>query len=157
MVIECFTERTGKQNFHLFSGNPIFPKQPDVLHRFIVELSMRRKTDRLLALIDSNSGKVHHEIRMIPSLVVELPYSSLAELAGSVHVKKVWHDTQVFALLDIAVPAVSSDKVQEMGFTGKGITVAVLDTGVFPHKDLTTPNNRILAWHDLVNQRSSPL
>ena len=31
-------------------------------------------------------------------------------------------------------------------YTGKGVTVAVLDSGFYPHPDLTQPVNRIRAW-----------
>ena len=34
-------------------------------------------------------------------------------------------------------------------YTGKGITVAVLDAGFYPHPDLTEPHNRICAWVDV--------
>jgi Subtilisin-like serine proteases len=36
-------------------------------------------------------------------------------------------------------------------FTGKGITIAFLDSGFYPHVDLTTPKNRIIAYHSLVD------
>jgi serine protease AprX len=35
-------------------------------------------------------------------------------------------------------------------FTGKGVTVAFLDSGFYPHVDLTSPFNRILAYHSLL-------
>ena len=31
-------------------------------------------------------------------------------------------------------------------FTGKGVTIAFLDSGFYPHPDLTTPNNRIIGY-----------
>ncbi|MDQ6786214.1 MAG: S8 family serine peptidase, partial [Acidobacteriota bacterium] len=34
-------------------------------------------------------------------------------------------------------------------FTGKNITIAFLDSGFFPHPDLTTPTNRILAYQNM--------
>lgn len=34
-------------------------------------------------------------------------------------------------------------------FTGKGVTIAFLDSGFYPHVDLTTPRNRILAYRSL--------
>ncbi|MGI8638612.1 MAG: S8 family serine peptidase [Pyrinomonadaceae bacterium] len=34
-------------------------------------------------------------------------------------------------------------------FTGKNITIAFLDSGFYPHTDLTTPNNRILAYQNM--------
>ena len=37
-------------------------------------------------------------------------------------------------------------------FTGRGITVAFLDSGFYPHPDLTTPVNRILAYHNIAEK-----
>jgi serine protease AprX len=34
-------------------------------------------------------------------------------------------------------------------FAGRGVTIAFLDSGFYPHVDLTTPHNRILAYHSL--------
>jgi serine protease AprX len=34
-------------------------------------------------------------------------------------------------------------------FTGRGVAIAFLDSGFYPHVDLTTPHNRILAYHSL--------
>ena len=34
-------------------------------------------------------------------------------------------------------------------FTGRGVTMAFLDSGFYPHADLTTPRNRILAYHSI--------
>src|SRR6267378_3036302 len=34
-------------------------------------------------------------------------------------------------------------------FTGRGITIAFLDSGFYAHPDLTTPGNRILAYHSI--------
>ena len=40
-----------------------------------------------------------------------------------------------------------------IGLTGKGVGVAVLDTGLFPHRDF---ENRMIGFADMVNQRSGP-
>ncbi len=34
-------------------------------------------------------------------------------------------------------------------YTGRGVTVAFLDSGFYAHKDLTEPDNRILAYHNI--------
>lgn len=34
-------------------------------------------------------------------------------------------------------------------FTGKNVTIAFLDSGFYPHDDLTTPDNRILAYQNM--------
>ncbi len=128
----------------------------DSSKRLIVEAMNSRSLDRIAAMIDANQGKIHKEIRMFPSLVADLPFSSLEELARSRYIYKIWQDAPVYARLDVAVPASGGLIPYEAGYTGKGIVVAVLDTGIDPHGDLTTPYNRILAWKDLVNEENSP-
>lgn len=41
----------------------------------------------------------------------------------------------------------------ENRYTGKGVGVAVLDTGIFPHVDF---DNRIVCFQDFVNKRAEP-
>ena len=40
------------------------------------------------------------------------------------------------------------DKVWQQGFTGKGQTIAVIDSGIFPHADL---KDHVVGWVDLAN------
>ena len=37
-------------------------------------------------------------------------------------------------------------------YTGKGVTIAFLDSGFYPHVDLTTPRNRIVAYRNLLHE-----
>src|SRR5438105_542249 len=37
-------------------------------------------------------------------------------------------------------------------FTGRGVTIAFLDSGFYAHPDLTTPKNRILAYHSIFTE-----
>jgi subtilisin family serine protease len=41
-------------------------------------------------------------------------------------------------------------------YPGKGVNIAFLDTGIYPHPDFNWPNNRIVAFKDFVNGRSVP-
>jgi serine protease AprX len=38
-------------------------------------------------------------------------------------------------------------------YTGRGVTVAFLDSGFYPHPDLVTPVNRVVAYEDLTGER----
>lgn len=134
---------------------PDFSKQLEDRHHFIIEISGWR-TDKVAAVIEANQGQIHRELKLMPSFAVELPYFSLEELAHLQYVKKIWHDAPVAIRLDTAVPAVGGLKIQELGFTGQGVVVAVLDTGIHPHPDLIIPQNRIASWCDLVNQKDNP-
>ncbi len=45
------------------------------------------------------------------------------------------------------------DKVWKQGFTGKGQTVAIIDSGIFPHPDL---KERIVGWMDFAEGKKKP-
>lgn len=55
--------------------------------------------------------------------------------------------------LNTAGPSVGADRLWERGLTGKGVTVAVVDTGIAPHPDV---RDRIIGFKDFVNGRSQP-
>ncbi|HEX8190905.1 MAG TPA: S8 family serine peptidase [Pyrinomonadaceae bacterium] len=42
-------------------------------------------------------------------------------------------------------------------FTGRGVTIAFLDSGFYPHPDLTTPHSRILEYHNIVPKGTGTL
>ncbi|MGQ9896904.1 MAG: S8 family serine peptidase [Acidobacteriota bacterium] len=39
-------------------------------------------------------------------------------------------------------------------YTGRGVTIAFLDSGFYPHPDITQPVNRILHYHNVLTRRS---
>lgn len=55
----------------------------------------------------------------------------------------------VSATAQVRLPGL--DKVWNQGFTGKGQTIAVIDSGIFPHADI---KDRVVGWVDLSNGKS---
>ena len=47
-------------------------------------------------------------------------------------------------------------RIYSRGITGKGITTAVLDTGIYAHPDFFIPQNKILYFQDFVRNRRGP-
>ncbi|MGI8316962.1 S8 family peptidase [Halobacillus mangrovi] len=77
-------------------------------------------------------------------------------LTNECHIRKIYYDREVTALLDVASPSVRARELNKLGLTGKGVNIAVVDTGLYPHEDFTQPNNRIIAFKDVVNDREEP-
>ena len=48
---------------------------------------------------------------------------------------------------------INCEEVYSMGITGRGVGVAVLDTGIYLHEDF---KDRVTAFADFVNHRTSP-
>ncbi|MZD08516.1 S8 family serine peptidase [Streptomyces sp. SID5785] len=65
----------------------------------------------------------------LPALWNALTDNGVSRSAAS-GVAKVWLDGTVKAQLDVSVPQIGADKVWAAGYDGKGVKVAVLDTGV---------------------------
>jgi len=74
--------------------------------------------------------QVTHLYRVFPAIAARLPARQVQRLAADDVVERLWLDFRVRAFLDKAVPAIGGPTAWEAGFTGKGVTVAVLDTGI---------------------------
>ncbi|MBN2908693.1 S8 family serine peptidase [Polycladomyces sp. WAk] len=85
-----------------------------------------------------------------------LSLSQLQSILEMPSVEKVYLDRKVYALLDTAVPSVGAPQVWSGGNEGEGVTIAVVDTGIHPHPDLTQPTNRIIAFKDFVKGKTDP-
>jgi serine protease AprX len=109
------------------------------------------KLDRMVSFIETNQGQVGKEIRLIPALTVNLPVASVVELCKFQQIQRIWSDSRVTVMSETAVPGLRGALAEEYDYTGKGVTVAIIDTGIYPHEDLTNPTNRIIAWNDLID------
>ncbi|RXT08824.1 S8 family peptidase [Ammoniphilus sp. CFH 90114] len=84
------------------------------------------------------------------------PQAIEALLENCNHIRKIHMDREVRALLNVAKPSVRSDQVVNpsgVPLTGKGVTIAVIDTGIHPHPDL---EGRIVDFVDLVGTGTNP-
>jgi subtilisin family serine protease len=92
------------------------------------------------------------------SQVAEVDNAELANLASNPRVKRVMHDRPTFATLERTGLSTGAALVrQQMGYTGKGIGVAVIDSGISnAHDDLyrtsawsfSTTNGRVAHFKD---------
>jgi serine protease AprX len=70
------------------------------------------------------------------------------------HVKKIYLDREVKALLNVATPSSKAENVvrNNKELTGENITIAIIDTGIHPHKDL---EGRLIDFKDFINNRET--
>lgn len=106
-------------------------------------------------MIVENGGKVLFAYENIPALLVNVSHTLVSELEALEYVKYVEEDTTTTATLPLPVKTprlfnhytqmvpwgverVAADEAWKNGYTGKGVKVAVLDTGISTnHEDLT--------------------
>jgi serine protease AprX len=91
---------------------------------------------------------IFRHFRLIPATALRVKAGELKALEEDPRVEAIWPDKPVYALLDVSVPLIRAPQVWEKGFTGRGIKVAVVDTGIdYEHPDFS---GRILAYTSFV-------
>jgi serine protease AprX len=90
------------------------------------------------ALLEANAGMVRELTRVCPHCV---------ELFSRAKVQIDSHNI-VFEQTDHVLPTPLRMDADER-FTGRGVTIAFLDSGFYAHDDLTRPENRIVAYHSI--------
>jgi len=116
------------------------------------------KKDDLLKVCNVDShNKLGRELHSINAIKGHLTPDRIKQIKDHEAVDRIFYDRIVTSFLDIASEQTGAAKVREqLGLTGKGVTMAIIDTGIYPHEDLTNPANRIIAFQDFINGESDP-
>ncbi len=103
----------------------------------------------------SNDAQVLDHYQFINAAKISLPSKEAAEKLSSLPgVRYVEKDISFRVSLNRAGTQTGAPVAWESGFTGKGVTVAIVDTGIDGnHPDL---KGRIVGWKDIVNGRETP-
>ncbi|MFC4076895.1 S8 family peptidase [Salinithrix halophila] len=87
---------------------------------------------------------------------MDLTPNQLQEILTYPEVRRAYLDRKVYTLLDVASKTVEAPLAWSLDNEGQGATIAVIDTGIHPHPDLTSPRSRILAFKDFVKGKNQP-
>ena len=104
-------------------------------------------------------GKVVANLTTINGLVVEVPAVAVPVLSLLPGVFYVSPDRNVRSLIDNSTAAVNAAAAWQTGHGGAGIAIAIVDSGVSPHRDLSSPNgaSRIVYSEDFTGGGTADL
>ena len=118
---------------------------------------------------DRVRGRIKRDLRIIDAISADVPLAFMDELNSSAAVKAIYPDRKVVAhaLLSDSVSLIHASDVWQLqdskgnNVTGKGILVAVLDTGIdYRHPDLGGgfgPEYKVVGGYDFVNEDGDPM
>jgi len=103
----------------------------------------------------SAGGTLGCAFRSIDAFSGSMPAGRLAELAALPWVERISSDVGVRKMLDVAAPAVGAPVAwNRLGCTGKGVSVAVIDSGIAFHLDFSDGSlwwrSRIVGGYDWI-------
>lgn len=117
--------------------------------------SMSAMDSQITSFVSSHNGQIVDRYSIINGMAISIPDDRVDELKAMDNVKYIEKDQKVHALLDKAVPQIGAPEVWNSEYTGKGVKVAVIDTGIdASHPDLN--GGKVVGWVDYVQGKTSP-
>ncbi len=109
-------------------------------------------------LMRAANGEVKYTYQLIPAIAVSLPPQAVDALARNPQIEYIEPDGTVQATAETipwGISRVKADQVWPLGYTGTGVKLAILDTGIdYTHSDLA-PNYQ--GGYDFVNSDNDPM
>ncbi len=103
-----------------------------------------------------NLGHIKYKLPMIDAYVIEIYESQLTHVKDLEGLISVEMDTHITAQMNRVSDIIEARWAHERGYLGKGIGVAIVDTGICLHKDFVEGRNRVIAFKDFLNGRQEP-
>jgi serine protease AprX len=121
-----------------------------------------KRAQKALDLIGQNGGEAGNALALVSGASGRLPAGKIKALSKKESVAYI-HLDSLFAvdgtleaaddaeLANVYPELIRAVEAWDLGYTGAGVTVAVLDSGIAPVNDLTQPTSRLLASVDFVD------
>ncbi|MCP5015376.1 MAG: S8 family serine peptidase [Ketobacter sp.] len=95
-----------------------------------IPVIVRRKVGVFSAQAIPGSPEVDCRFKLFPGEAVKITAADIDALSKHEDVEEIWPDLPVQTWLNSSVPKIATPRVWETGLKGKGIKVAVVDTGI---------------------------
>lgn len=119
--------------------------------KYRVLIKCRNLQDSIAKKITSYKGELLYSLKYPKIICAKLNANSINRLIEYPEVSYVCFDEYLY-LCGISVSAANGiPSTYKNKLTGKGIYIGVVDSGVYPHDDILSPNSKIDTFIDLIN------
>lgn len=116
-----------------------------------------KRAEKALKAIRSKGGREGNALAIVGGASGKVTARAIAQLSRRGNVSYISYDATMTIQGPLGAPLeslytqlVRAPEVWDLGYTGQGVTVAVLDSGIAPVADLTQPTSRIITAVDFV-------
>ncbi len=110
--------------------------------------------DQVTTFVSENNAEVLYRYNTLNGVALKLPDGNADKLKELKNVKYIEKDITFNTSLDKATGIMGIPQIWDLGYTGKGVKVAIVDTGIDAgHPDL---KGKVVQWKDFVNNKEAP-
>ena len=126
------------------------------IKKYRILIKYRNFPDSISKKINSYRGIIIRKIESCNIICAQIKAKSIELLLEYPEVQYICLD-QYLSLCGMSIPTANKVRISnKLPIYGRGIGVGVIDSGVYPHGDLTYPINRISTFVDLINDIPYP-
>lgn len=126
-----------------------------------VERSIGAGLSQVRQTLPKSAVKVRHAYRLFPAFAAKVAVDAIPTLAAQDDVEYIEFDHVWHAHTGQGIPLIHADVAHNLGFTGAGTSVAIIDTGVdYNHPTLgagAIPNGKIVYGKDTADNDADPM
>ena len=122
----------------------------------------RKNVDNIIETRLKRMGmKIKYTLPFMNGVSGVIHVSKFGNLCGILEVEKIFYDSKAHLMGSQNNIKTDEDLLQAINtkssyLNGKGVTVAFIDSGVYPHPDLIRPRNRIVEFKDFISNYTFP-
>lgn len=106
---------------------------------------IKEMQNNILVKLSKEDFKILHKYKTINALTGFINENAIKVLEKNPSVERIYLDRKAYASLSESVPLIEADDVWNLGYTGQGQAVCVIDTGVdYLHADLGNPGCNVM-------------
>lgn len=136
----------------------IYYLKNNIYNTYRVIIEYNRFSEKIIRKITNSNGIVLSSLKHINIIAAYVSKYTLSRLIELPEVSSVHFDEYCYICAS-PIGVLPSNQLRfshNYKLSGKGITIGIIDTGVFPHKELLNPSNRIKYFEDHVGQSHYP-
>ncbi|HBM80856.1 MAG: S8 family serine peptidase [Clostridiales bacterium] len=131
-------------------------KEKDMREIPVIILLKEPPSARFKNSISKKRGKLKYEYKYLKGLSASLSLDEVDRLSELPEVLTISYDRKATVCMDNVRSCIGIGFSTPYNLTGKGVNIAVVDTGVYPHADLFRSGRTILSFRDFVKNINEP-
>lgn len=102
------------------------------------------------------SKRIKYELPIVNGFACDMNIQQIKNFYNHEDIDFISYDSRIHSIINRAGKTIGVDKISPIPLTGKGVTVAIIDTGIIMHRDLTYPSIRIIGFKDFLKNKQKP-